>query len=478
MKYQNRDIKRLILPVLILFILVSWNSDEEVFKRLGKIKPKPALEIETSDLWIGGEVLDRDLCDYDVYKEYLGELGAKKIRLQSGWAKTEKEKGIYDFAWLDHIVNDAISRGVQPWIQLSYGNLIYEGGGGVSLSAGLPHSEEALNAWVNYTKAIVERYKDRVNEWEIWNEADHKNNLEFGSDVNTYARLFVKTVKAIKSIQPDAKIVALSIAGVGNSEFVDGFFQYLQKHGDVNWVDVITFHGYPRNPDHGFDAVNKLVATSTKYNPNIEFWQGETGCPSTFGSTGALRGYHWTEHTQAKWDLRRALAHIGRGYKFSLFLISEFVYNDAQRKGLNSKGILKIDEEDFSIEYAKPAYYAYQNLCSVFGRELKLLNDFGFKAETDSSLSVFGWKSIEGKPIVAYWKKNRIPTNEDTFFDINIDIKSVEFNNPVLVDPISGEVKSIPKGKIRKENNGFVFEKIPAYDSPLLITEKELIENK
>lgn len=464
----------LFLIPLSIFLSACQQSDD--FKLTGKIQSKSALEIESSNLWIGGEVLDRDLCDYDAYKEYLGELGAKKIRLQSGWAKTEKEKGIYDFAWLDHIVDDAISRGVQPWIQLSYGNLIYEGGGGVSLSAGLPTSDVALEAWVNYTRAIVKRYRDRVNEWEIWNEADHKNNLEFGSDVNTYARLFVETVEAIKSIQPEAKIVALSIAGVGNTKFVDGFFQYLQEYGDVNWVDVITFHGYPQNPDQGFEAVDRLKETSLKYNSNIEFWQGETGCPSTHGTTGALRGYPWTEHSQAKWDLRRALAHIGRGYKFSLFLISEFVYNDAQRKGLNSKGILKINESDFSIEYAKPAYYAYQNLCSVFGQELELVESLKFTVESDSTLSVFAWKGIEDKPIVAYWKDNRIPSDDDNFFDINLELEEIKFDKPVLVNPFNGEVKTIPGSKVKSKNGKVRFEGIPAYDSPMLLVEKNLIE--
>ena len=133
--------KKLLSLTLIFFTFFSCNNEKEELKTIGKIKPRSSGEIETSQLWIGGEVLDRDLCDYDAYKEYLGKLGAKKIRLQSGWAKTEKEKGVYDFNWLDHIVDDAISRGLQPCIQLSYGNLIYEGGGVVSLSAGLPTSD-------------------------------------------------------------------------------------------------------------------------------------------------------------------------------------------------------------------------------------------------------------------------------------------------------------------------------------------------
>jgi len=84
---------RILIISQILSLLLSCNRTDK-FKLLGKVKPKSAVEIETSDLWIGGELLDRDLCDYDAYKEYLGKLGAKKIPLQRGWAKTEKEKGV------------------------------------------------------------------------------------------------------------------------------------------------------------------------------------------------------------------------------------------------------------------------------------------------------------------------------------------------------------------------------------------------
>jgi hypothetical protein len=42
--------------------------------------------------------------------------------LQCGWAKCEQKPGVYDFAWLDEVVNDALAQGVQPWLEVSYGN--------------------------------------------------------------------------------------------------------------------------------------------------------------------------------------------------------------------------------------------------------------------------------------------------------------------------------------------------------------------
>ena len=44
--------------------------------------------------------MDRDMVDFEETKDYLEPLGAKEIRLQAGWAKTEKEKGKYGFECL------------------------------------------------------------------------------------------------------------------------------------------------------------------------------------------------------------------------------------------------------------------------------------------------------------------------------------------------------------------------------------------
>ena len=467
----------LILLVLVFFACRHSGNEPKDYTQwnhLGSVKVKKAADIAGSDLWIGGEVLDRDLCSYDAYKTYLGELGAKKIRLQSGWAKTEKEKGVYDFAWLDHIVDDALSRGVQPWIQISYGNPIYPGGGGVSLGQGLITSDEALAAFARYARALVARYKDRVNEWEIWNEADLRHNSDLGHDEQTYARLFVSTAEAVRSEHPEARIVALAIAGVGNTQFVEGFFNYLQERGKVGLVDVVTFHGYPRIPDNGFKQVKMLVETVNKYDKGIEFWQGETGCPSTFGSTGALSNYPWTETSQAKWNLRRALAHIGRGYPFSLFLLSEFVYNDPLRKGLNSKGILKINEDDFSIIRPKPAYYAYQHLTAVFTHELTLQREFDFETAGRSDVEGFAWET-KGMPVVALWEKDSIPSDNNHKEPVDLSMGKDGFNDPIYVDVMTGEVFEIPAQNWACEAGRCRFTGVPIYDTPVLIADRSAV---
>lgn len=170
-------------------------------KSIGKIKPRSTSEIQSSNWILGCETLDRDMTDYNQYKNYIAPLGIKRLRMQAGWAKTEKTKGKYDWQWLDDIINNAARQGFEPWLETSYGNPVYEGGGGINLSAGLPYSEEAMKAWDKWVKALVKRYKDKVKDWEIWNEPNFGDNLI--NSPQKVAELNIRTAEIIKRIQPD-----------------------------------------------------------------------------------------------------------------------------------------------------------------------------------------------------------------------------------------------------------------------------------
>lgn len=376
------------------------------------------------------------------------------------------------FTWLDSIVNDALARRIEPWIQISYGNELYPDAGGISLGEGLPTSDVAYEAWLNYTEALVDHFKDRVDIWEIWNEADHRYNA---GGPELYARLYYETAKKVRAIQPNATLVGLSMAGIGRTKYVDFFFNYLQERDALHLVDAVTFHGYPRNPDDGFEAVIGSQELAYSYRPGIEFWQGETGCPSTLGSSGALSGHPWSELTQAKWNLRRALAHVGRGYPFSLFTISEYNYNRKKFKGLNTKGILKIND-DLSIAYAKPAYYAYQNLTSLLDHQMERLPALSFQSQCDSSLSVYAYRhKVSKAPMIFTWIDSSIPADSNQLTNAGFTFNGINFEDPVLVDLISGKVFELPDKMIEIRGSQVYFSAIPVYDSPLVLVDRKLI---
>ena len=94
-------------------------------KSIGTLKIKKTEEIKQSRVSMGFECYDRDLFDPELCYDRVAESGAKFARCQTGWARTEKTPDVYDFSWLDAVVDNLLARGVTPWFDVGYGNPIY-----------------------------------------------------------------------------------------------------------------------------------------------------------------------------------------------------------------------------------------------------------------------------------------------------------------------------------------------------------------
>jgi hypothetical protein len=479
----------LVFFIFSSFVCLSQTNNASHFPLLGKVKPRNANEISGSNWLIGCETLDRDFTDYDQYKEYLNPLGIKRLRLQAGWAKTEKVKGQYDWAWLDHIVNDAVGRGLEPWLQFSYGNTIYEGGGGINLSAGVPESEVALAAWDKWVAALVHRYKRKVKEYEVWNEPNFGDNLYNTPD--KAAALHNRTIKIIKEIQSEAKVSGLALGHI-DLVYADEFFKVLHDSGTLQLFDNMTYHDYVYNPDFHYDKVMQLKAVLAKYAPEMPLRQGENGAPSLNGfGRGAIGNYDWTELSQAKWNTRRMLGDLGHDIESSVFSIIDMAYTSGPIKLLNVKGLLMSDSTKRVIK-PKIAYHAVQHVASIFDNSLERIqnirqthngnlvpgdpDEIAMTKSTDLGFTVYGYRHKESKlNIFTIWKNESIPNNSMEKQKVNFTFTNAKFNEPVVVDVISGEVFEIPADMWNKEGPKYSFRDIPVYDGPILIADKSLI---
>ena len=136
----------------------------ERLEKIGKVKARASSEIKHSRIGLGFEKLDRNVFDPNKAYDKVAACGVKLARIQSGWQRTEKEKGVYDFAWIDDVVDNLISRGIEPWMCLCYGNELYtEAAKTVFGAVGVPpiFSEEEKLAWANYVKATVRHFEGR-----------------------------------------------------------------------------------------------------------------------------------------------------------------------------------------------------------------------------------------------------------------------------------------------------------------------------
>lgn len=444
---------------------------------LGKVRPRAASEIASSPWSIGGETLDRDFTVYEHYKEHLGPLGAKGIRLQAGWAKRERSPGVYTFEWLDAVIDDAVARGLRPWLEFNYGNPAYPGGGDTGLGGGFPSSPEALAAWDRWMRALVLRYRDHVREWEVWNEPDINNRGT--ATVEAYLDLYVRTASIVRELQPESRLYALALAH--DADYAEAFLSSLKTRGRLDLVDAVTIHGYPRNPDE-IPLVGRLRDFIATLGRDIRIRQGETGAPSGYQTHFALRGISWTENTQAKWNLRRMLAHHAADVPFNLFSISDMHYTQGTNTTGEADGVLRMNHKgllatnpDQTVSHRKLSYFAAQNVFSIFDDTVRRLAEYPFTTTALRAVALTGYEKQGGGQIVAFWFNDAPPGEADGPTLVEITLPKGRFTEPVLVDLRTSTVHVLPAEHRSGGAEGVVFRQTPVYDSPMLIAERAAI---
>lgn len=438
-------------------------------QRIGTLIPKSVHEIQTSMWSLGCETLDRDLADWDAYKGCLEPLGIRRIRLQGGWNRTEKKQGEYDFAWLDHIVDDAINRGLEVCLETSYNNRLYEPGGATGPGGKLPSGDQTLAAWDRWVEAMVRRYSAKgVKEWMMYNEP----NLNKANTYDDIVANNIRTAQIIKRVDPEAKVGAFVLAGL-NVKMLEELLTRIRDQGKLDLFEWAIYHGYSGNPDRLNPGMDALHAMLDRVAPNIRPWQGEAGCASE-AVQYALSGIDWTEYSHAKWNARRMLCDIGHDVESSVFTISDLSYH---KDFISRYGLLKTNPDN-SIIKVKTAYYTVQNVVSVFNDALTRAADYKLTITgTEKLLTWFAFRDREtGLDVVTFWDGTELPSNASNIEPVDLEIEGGRFESPVWIDTITGNIYEIPAERIQREGDVIRFTDVPMYDAPGVITDRSLLK--
>ncbi len=410
-------------------------------------------------LGVGMECLDRDLWKHGPAMPHLKELGITRVRLQSGWARTEKVKGQYDFAWLDQIVDDLEKIGVEPWISLSYGNPIYavacDGEQSYTGQKMFPlNSAAGTAAWQAYVRATVARYKDRVRVWEVWNEPDciHFLKVPPGTTwAKEYARLARLTAETVRAVQPTARIAVCTASGPDGRERSS---VELFEQGVGAFADIYTFHAYRALPE-GFSRQERdaFYGAIRRFAPKIEFWRGEAGLSSQKSGRGALHHLPLSEEMQARWMSRhlvRDLAdpEIAFTSYFHLFDFDHFTHEVTYHYGVlrdkdyshkPSFGVLQRVKrffDDGSTQPDQTVSFALEPVKGATASDEAVLAGAAVYAFRRNGYPLFAvtatWPTTEAMPPVK--ARGRVFTGDATW----------NWTDPVLLDLIDGTVKRLP----------------------------------
>lgn len=464
-----------VLPVLCSASLkksVTWENIKAhpaPLPIIGELVPvRSSLDVDS--FWsVGSETLDRDFADFSKYKQYMGETGVGYARLQSGWAKTEKKKGKYDFTWLDEQVDGLIAEGIHPWICLCYGNPIWsEHGTGLNAKI-FPVDGPVMDAWLRYVRAIVTRYKGKVTMWEVWNEPDGGKN---GESYPQYATLFTRTAKLIKEVDPEARVAAFGVCSP-QKVYIRKAMELIEKEGGVPYMDFLTYHAYWGVPEKIIPAVRKLREDLDAYSPSIRLLQGETGCPAQLEYGHALKNAEWTEYSQAKWDLRQSLTHFGLGIPYSFFTMVDLNYGWM----LQSFGLIRMNGHKEPV-YKRPKFYAVQHVTSVFTPDLKTGGPAPVECSLNAATTAFYIEKYGKKVGFMLWLSGERPGSslERRLADVRID--GLKLKDPVYVDMLTGMVHDLSSilSPSRATTPEVGFKGLPVWDCPVIVIERSSIK--
>jgi hypothetical protein len=458
-------------------------------KLLGMLKTRSSREIKASPLSIGFETLDREMFKPDPCYDLVAQAGAKWARCQTGWNRCETTKGIYDFVWLDEVVDQLLKRGVQPWFNLGYGNILYmpDAPGAAAVGcAPTGYGPECVAAWKRFVTAIVRHFAGRVSDWEIWNEPNidcfWRPTTASGEN---YAELVALTAPLIRAADPRAR-TAGCCAGVDCS-----FVLHALKAGIGGHLDLFSIHPYASIPEQNYAAnVASMRRLFRLHAPHIRLWQGECGYPSqTYDHHDAWMGlYHADETTQAKFVARRIVLDSMQQYEliayFHITDLMEKVYRQASGEA-RPPVMLGLTH---GLTYTpKQSFHAFRNLASVFDAdcaaadlqcEISIDNYSLRQSGALPLLSLTAGKFIRhGFPLHAYYCPEDLQRQWPGFEKVTLHgLQETEYplENPVLIDCLNGRVFAATDWE--NTPKGWTVRGVPMADYPLILTDAGAIE--
>jgi len=458
--------------------------------KIGRIKLKAPSEFASSPFGIGCETLDRDLWKPSEVYPWIKSLPVKWARLQTGWERVEKIKGTYDWGWLDESVDGLVNVGINPFFNVGYGNPHYSGGG---VGFHPMNDTKALSGWKNFVRLLVERYRDRITHYEIWNEPNLGGFWKPDApDPAKYVALVRETASLIREGHREAVIVGGVV-----SRLPQTYIRQLFEEGIAEHIDIFSFHPYTTVPEHYNARIQALQKLALQYKPTLQIWQGENGYPSQPGSTGFSGEGPWTENIQAKNMLRRLLTDCSLGLPMTLWFLIVDIHDYPKGSGkVNYKGVLRAKPEISP----KPAYHALQHLGSVVHGHIETRNAIlqamqASQPFTEADYRAFGNGEKESLsnfqaalfntdmgPALAYWNTEKAADTLEDKAQIHLMLWDWETNGihePVLVDPFTGAIYELGSSSRMNDDDKWrisqevqVFQFIPLRDYPLLIMEK------
>ncbi len=350
--------------------------------------------------------------------------GASFWRDELPWSVVEPAKGQYYFPEsADAAVDYTLSIGLEPLFILDYGNANY----GTDVT-----TDEWLEGYLGYVRAMVTHFKGRIKYYEVWNEWNvgvGGLDKQYRDQPELYARLLVATYKVIKEIDPEITVIGGVVAG-GVESWIEGMLQY---PGAFESMDVFSFHTYSDGKsleEHDYLKQFQTVINLLEKYGNGEkkpIWMTETGWPTHIGLKSS------TEEFSA--------ANLVRLYTWALAnpdIVDKVFWYDLHNDGVlpeeieSSYGLLRNWAEVVPMA-AKKSYVA---MCAMNA----ILADAEYVGTFELGRGIYAYRFLkDGKDLLVAWVDGECKNMVASIGDNHMIVTDMYGNSSALT-PVNGKV--------------------------------------
>ena len=274
----------------------------------------------------------------DLRLRQIDQLGVRWGRNSIWWNAIYRQQGKYDWKKADSVISYFRKNRIQLLGILNSST--------DPLTGRPPVTEKGRQAFGEYVYELVNRYKDTVQHWEVWNEPNIPHFWQFEPNPDQYMELLKTTSKAVKRADSNAKVVG----GVTSGTDLD-FIEAILKRGAADQMDIVCVHPYQVNApgiSHPADQLHKTPALRKLLNryggEEIAIWMSECGWP-TIGD--------FNETRQVEYLVKYFTSVLGEGLVEKVYW---FNLDDWGPKGSSIGGHWGLTYMDHS---PKPSFLAY-----------------------------------------------------------------------------------------------------------------------
>lgn len=351
---------RAALVGLVLALLLGGLATAQVPTGVSSIQPLPAVTDSDDRFGIGNVYPDPH------WLTLAQNAGMRWNRWEFRWSSIEPRAGQYDWAGSDRVVEE--SRAARLSVQgilISTPRWAEARSPGSAIPSGLYEPwDSPANTWGRFVQTIAERYRGRVQAWEVWNEPDYPRgsfSFWFGSKADYYQLLKV-AYKAIRSVDPSASVLLGGLMYWADPAYLEELLSTARRdpEGPANnyFFDAVAWHVYSR-PADVYERVRRSRLLLQTYVGHKTIWVNEGNLP--VWSESSLNNYarfplSGTLDEQAAW--------VVQWYAYALAAGADRVlmYRMHDSDEPEAWGLARSDGS------LRPAYVAYQLAARYFSR--------------------------------------------------------------------------------------------------------------